>query len=197
MSVFIILNGINSGQSIGDFCVRVLRNYHIHMHIHGNRYTFHNFLALNSTHIIPKVPNLISNFVLNLTIIFLSFIDWRCGWSVFCTCEYENFLCTLCIHGNRYTFRSFLALNCTHIISEVPKLINTFVLTLVIIFLSFFDWQCGWSMFCTCKYENFLYTRIHGNQYIFHAFLALNSTHNIPEIPHLNSTFVLMSVIVL
>ena len=41
------------------------------------------------------------------------------------------------IYCKRYTFRSFLALNSTHIISEVPNLTSTFVLMLIVIILSF------------------------------------------------------------
>ena len=71
-----------------------MRIFYAHAFMAINRYTFHSFLALNSTHIISEVSNSISTFVLILTIIFLSFVDWRCGWSMFCTCEYENFPCT-------------------------------------------------------------------------------------------------------
>ena len=58
-----------------------------------------------------------------LILIILSFIDWRCGWGVFCTCEYEHFTCT-CIYGKECTFDSFFALNSTHIIYEGSNLIN-------------------------------------------------------------------------
>ena len=90
------------------------------------------FFALDSTHIILEVPNLISTFVLMLETIFLSFVDWWCGWRMFCTCEYENYSC-IHIHGNRYKFHSFLALNSTKINSKVPNLISTFVLISVFI----------------------------------------------------------------
>ena len=43
------------------------------------------------------------------------------------------------IYCKRYTFRSFLALNSIHIISEVPNLTSTFVLMLIVIILSFIN----------------------------------------------------------
>ena len=52
------------------------------------------YQALNPTHIISDTSKLNTTFVLMLLIIILSFIDWRCGWGVFCTCEYEDFTCT-------------------------------------------------------------------------------------------------------
>ena len=42
-------------------------------------YTFHSFLALNSTHIIPEASNFTTIFVLMIIIIILSFVDWRHG----------------------------------------------------------------------------------------------------------------------
>ena len=137
---------------------------------------FHSFLALNSTHIISEAPNLISTFILMLIVIILSFIDWRSGWSVFCACEYEHFTY---VYGKVYTFHSFLALNSTHIISEAPNLISTFILMLIVIILSFIDWRSGWSVFCACEYEHFTY--VYGKVYTFHSFLALNSTHIISK----------------
>ena len=87
----------------------------------------------NSTQLIPEVPNLIITFVLMLGIIYLGFIDWWCGWSMFCTSEYKNIPCT----HNRYKFHSCLALyNFTHVILEVPNLISTFVLMSVLKILS-------------------------------------------------------------
>ena len=55
-------------------CVCIL-NFHVRTYIHGNRYNFHSFLALNSSNIISEVPNLNSTFVLILIIIFLSLIS--------------------------------------------------------------------------------------------------------------------------
>ena len=48
---------------------------------------------------------------------------------------YSKFLCTY-IYSNRYNFYSFLALNSSHMISEVPNLNSTFVLMLTIIILT-------------------------------------------------------------
>ena len=45
----------------------------------AKQYTFHSFLAHNSTHIIYEVPNLISTSKLMLIVIILSFINWRLG----------------------------------------------------------------------------------------------------------------------
>ena len=59
--------------------------------MYANVYTFHSFLALIPTHIISGDSNLTTTFVLMLPIIILSFIDWRRGWGVFCTCENEDF----------------------------------------------------------------------------------------------------------
>ena len=47
------------------------------------------------------------------------------------------------MYGKVYTFRSFLALDSTHIICEAPNLTSTFVLMLIVIFLSFIDWRRG------------------------------------------------------
>ena len=58
---------------------------------------------------------------------------------VFRTCENEGFTCT-CTYGKVCTFRSFLGLNSTQIISEPPNLVSTFFLMLLVIILSFVDW---------------------------------------------------------
>ena len=127
VSITLILNGVNSGHDIGDLlCVCILRIFHVCTHIQGT-INLHSFLALNSSHIIYKFPNLNSTFIFMSTIIFLSFVNWRCGWGLFCTSEYENILFT-CIHGTRYNFYSFLALNSTYNISGVPDLISIFIL---------------------------------------------------------------------
>ena len=47
----------------------------MYAYIYGKWYRFHSFLALNSTHIISEVPNLISTIVLMLIVIILSFIN--------------------------------------------------------------------------------------------------------------------------
>ena len=47
----------------------------MYAYIYGKWYRFHSFLALNCTHIIPEVPNLISTIVLMLIVIILSFIN--------------------------------------------------------------------------------------------------------------------------
>ena len=43
-------------------------------------------------------------------------------------------------YGKQYIFHSFLALNSTQFISEVPNLFSTFVFKLIVIILSFIDW---------------------------------------------------------
>ena len=107
-------------------------------------------VALNSTHIIYAGPNLISALDMMLTVIILSFVDRRCGWGVFYTCEYEHFTCT-CITTNSYiySFDSLLALNSTHIIYEVPNLISAIDMMLIVIILSLIDWWRGWGVFIT------------------------------------------------
>ena len=55
------------------------------------------------------------------------------------------------MYVNMYTFLSFLALNYTHIISEASNLTTTFVLTLLIIILSFKDRRHGWGVFRTSE----------------------------------------------
>ena len=47
----------------------------MHTFVANCTYRFHNFLALNSTHIISEVLNLTSTFVLMLIVIILSFIN--------------------------------------------------------------------------------------------------------------------------
>ena len=47
----------------------------MYAYIYGKWYRFHSILALNSTHIIPEVPNLITTIVLMLIVIILSFIN--------------------------------------------------------------------------------------------------------------------------
>ena len=56
-----------------------MRDSHIPRSVYGNVYTFHSFLALNSTHIISEALNSYTIFVLMLIIIVLSFVDWRHG----------------------------------------------------------------------------------------------------------------------
>ena len=55
--------------------------------IHSNRYKFHSFLALNSTNIISKVPNLISTFVLMSVFIILSGVNSGHSIGDFYVCE--------------------------------------------------------------------------------------------------------------
>ena len=57
------------------------------------------------------------------------------------------------MYGRVYTFCRFLALSFTHNIHEAPNLISTFVLKLIIIILSFVDWQHGGGVFHTCENE--------------------------------------------
>ena len=47
------------------------------------------------------------------------------------------------MYSKVYTFRSFLGLNSSQIISEPPNLTNTFVLMLLVTILSFADWSGG------------------------------------------------------
>ena len=109
-----------------------------YIYIYGKWYTFHSFLALNSTHIISEAPNLISTFVLMLIVIILSFINSGDMVEV-CSVHVRKSISHICIYiyGKWYTFHSFLALNSTHINSEAPTLISTFNLMLTVIILSF------------------------------------------------------------
>ena len=47
------------------------------------------------------------------------------------------------MYGNVYPFHSFLVLSSTHIISEVSNFVTAFVLMLIVMVLSFVDWQHG------------------------------------------------------
>ena len=102
-----------------------------------------------------------------------------------------------------YTFtangHSFLALNSTHIISEAPNLINTFVLMLIVIILSFIN---SGDMVEVCsvhvrKSISHICIYIYCKWYTFHSFLALNSTHINSEAPTLISTFNLMLTVII
>ena len=163
--------------------------------VYGNVYTFHSFLALNSTHIISEASNSYTIFVLMLIIIVLSFVDWRHGWGVFSTCENEGFTYPS-VYGNVYTFHSFLALNSTLIISEASNFTTIFVLMLTIIVLSFMNWRHGWGVFSTCENEGFTYPSVYSNVYTLHSFLALNSTLIISEASNFTTIFVLMLTII-
>ena len=95
------------------------------------------FLALNSTHIISEVPNLISTFVLMLIVIILSFINSGDMVEV-CSVHVRrsnshSYSMHIFMANSTYRFHNFLALNSTHIISEAPNLISTFVLLLIVI----------------------------------------------------------------
>ena len=170
-------------------CVQYMWGWAFHMYI--KVYTFHRFLALNSTHIICEASNLNTTFVLMLIIILLSFVDWRRGCM---RCILYVWGWAFHMYGKVYTFHSFLALNSTHIICEASNLNTTFVLMLIVIFLSFIDWRRGWGVFCTHEDEfNF---HMYGKVYTFHSFLALNSTHIICEASNLNTTFVLMLIVI-
>ena len=161
---------------------------------YGKWYTIHSPFALNSTHMIFELANLISIFVQMLVVQKLSLVGWRCDWGVLYTCRYENFTCSYSF-GKRYTIHSLFALNSTDIISELSNLISTFVQMLVVLNLSFVDWWCDWGMFCTCECENFTYSCSYGKWYTIHSLFALNSTHMISELPNLISTFVQMLVV--
>ena len=62
--------------------------------MYGKVYTFHGFLSPVSTYTIREPSNLFTIFVLMLIVIILSFVEWRHGWGMFCTCEGEDFTCT-------------------------------------------------------------------------------------------------------
>ena len=153
-------------------------------------------LALNSTHIIPEVPNLISTIVLMLIVIILSFINSSDMVEV-CPVHVRKSISHMHIHlRKRYTFHSFLALNSTRIILEVPNLTSTFVLMLIIIILSFIN---SGDMVEVCSVharKSISHMHIHlRKRYTFHIFLALNTTHTISEAPNFNSTFNLMQIV--
>ena len=97
-------------------------------------------MALNFTHINSKAPSLISTFILMLIVIILSFINPGDMIEV-CSVHVRKIISHMhaYIYGKRYIFQSFLALNSTHIISEVPNLISIFVLMLTVIILSFIN----------------------------------------------------------
>ena len=97
-------------------------------------------MALNFTHINSKAPSLISTFILMLIVIILSFINPGDMIEV-CSVHARKIISHMhaYIYGKRYIFQSFLALNSTHIISEVPNLISIFVLMLTVIILSFIN----------------------------------------------------------
>ena len=90
------------------------------------------------TYIVSETLNLTSNFVFQLINI-LCPVNWRHGWSVFCTCADDNIL--MYIRLSR-----FLALNFTHTVPEVPNSISTFVLMLIVNIPSPIDCQHDWSM---------------------------------------------------
>ena len=58
---------------MGGVCSSHVRKGFSH---YGNVYPFHSFLGLNPTRIISEASNLITNFVLMLLIMLLSFVDW-------------------------------------------------------------------------------------------------------------------------
>ena len=73
------------------------------------------------------------------------------------------------MYGRVYTFCRFLALSFTHNIHEAPNLISTFIFMLIIIILSFVDWQHGGGVFSTCEDEGFTYPSVYGNVYVVFA----------------------------
>ena len=143
MLIVIILSFINPGDMIEVCSVHVRKIIsHMHAYIYGKRYIFQSFLALNSTHIISEVPNLISIFVLMLTVIILSFINSGHMVEV-CAVHVMKSISHMHIHLWQTVHISSLALNSTHIISEAPYLIRTFILMLTVIILSFSNWRHG------------------------------------------------------
>ena len=111
---------------------------------------------------------------------------------VYSTCTYMWVWDYINFHmfGKWYTFRSFFPLNSTHIISQASNLISTFVLMLIVIFLSFVDWQHGWGVLCTCEYEIKFHMFGKSNGTLFVAFFPVNSTHIISKASNLISTFI-------
>ena len=91
----------------------------------------------------------------------------------------------------------FLALNSTHI-AEVPNMIGTFVLVLIVITLSFIN---SGDMVVVCSvYVRKSISHMHtfmANGTHFIGFLALNSTHIISEAPNLISTFNLTLIVII
>ena len=59
--------------------------------------------------------------------------------------------------GELYTFGSFLALSCTHLISEAPHLNSTFVFMLVVMSPSLVAWWCAGGVFCVGECELLTY----------------------------------------
>ena len=168
----------------------------MHTYVYVKWYRFNSFLALNSTHIISEVPNLISTIVLMLIVIIPSFINSGDMVEV-CFVHVRKTISHICIYiyYKQYTFHSFLALNSTHIISEVPNLISTIVLMLIVIILSFIN---SGDMVEVCsvhvrKSISHICIYIYCKRYTFHSFFVLNSTHIISEVPNLTSTFVFHS----
>ena len=86
MLIITFLNFVDWRHGWGVFCTCECELFTC---MYGKVYTFHRFLALNSTYNIYEASNLNTIFVLMLIVIFLSFVDWRHGWGVFCTCECE------------------------------------------------------------------------------------------------------------
>ena len=155
-----------------------------------------------------------------LVVIILSFINSGDMVEV-CSvhaCEEEHFTYAY-VYGKWYIFHSFLALNSTHIISEVTNLTSTFVLMLIVIILSFINSSymvevCSVHVRMSISHMHtftangtyfisFWHSILHisslieAPNYIFHSFLALNSTHIISEVPNLISTFVLLLIVII
>ena len=89
-----------------------------------------------------------------------------------------------CIHSNWYNFCSFLALNSTHIISDVPNLISTFVSNSSN-HISEFPWLAMWLKHVLYMWV-WEFSHAHAFTAIvthFHRFLVLNSSHIISEVP--------------
>ena len=82
---------------------------------------------------------------------------WATTWlrCVLYTCEDELFTCTAKLV---YTFHGFLSPISTYTIREPSNLFTTFVLMLIVIILSFVEWQHGWGVFCMCEDELFTCT---------------------------------------
>ena len=165
-------------------------------------YRFHNFLALNSTHIISEVPNLISTIILMQIVTILSFINSGDMVEV-CSVHVRKSISHMHIYLRQtYAFHSFLALNSTRIISEVLNLTSTFVLMLIVIILSFINSGdmvevCSVHVRRSNSHSYSMHTFMANITYRFHNFLALNSTHIISEAPNLISTFVLLLIVII
>ena len=143
-----------------------------------------------------EAPYLIRTFILMLTVIILSFSNWRHGWSVFCACEEEHFTYA-------YTFTA----NGTYFIVFWPSILHTSSQKFQTCSVPLFDanshnpelhWLVTWLKCVLCMWAWAFHVCIClWQQYTFYIFLALNSTHIISEAPAFNSTFNVMQIVII